>query len=71
MVGDHVRGVSSHRLYQRHICLVADQVAADRPAGGARAEAARNYEGYSGIVPRRYFKETLIRIQRLIESRGL
>jgi hypothetical protein len=28
-------------------------------------------EGYSGLVPRRYCKETLLRVQRLIESRGL
>jgi hypothetical protein len=28
-------------------------------------------EGYSALVPRRYCKETLLRVQRLIESRGL
>jgi hypothetical protein len=28
-------------------------------------------EGYSGLVPRRYSKETLLRVQMLIESRGL
>jgi hypothetical protein len=28
-------------------------------------------EGYSGLVPRRYCKETLLRVQRLLESRGL
>jgi hypothetical protein len=28
-------------------------------------------EGYSGLVPRRYCKETLPIVQRLIESRGL
>jgi hypothetical protein len=28
-------------------------------------------ESYSGLVPRRYCKRTLLRVQRLIESRGL
>jgi hypothetical protein len=28
-------------------------------------------EGYSGLVQRRYCKRTLLRVQRLIESRGL
>jgi hypothetical protein len=28
-------------------------------------------EGYSGLDPRRYCKETLLRVQRLVESRGL
>jgi hypothetical protein len=37
-----------------------------------RQEGERAYcEGYSGLAPRRYCKETLHRVQRLIESRGL
>jgi hypothetical protein len=31
----------------------------------------RPCEGYSGLVPRRYCKKTLLRVQRLVESRGL
>jgi hypothetical protein len=30
-----------------------------------------NCEAYSGLVPRRYCKKALPRVQRLIESRGL
>jgi Integrase core domain len=40
-------------------------------ANGTVERACRECEGYSGLVQRRYCKETLLRVQRLIESRGL
>jgi Chromo (CHRromatin Organisation MOdifier) domain len=39
---------------------------------GRRSSVKRELcEGYGGLVPRRHCKDTLPRVQRLIESRGL
>jgi hypothetical protein len=35
------------------------------------SDFAAKCESYSGLVPRRYCKETLPRVQRVIELRGL